>query len=1075
VTDEHESQDAPPPPPEVGDGNSKEPDLVLDTSDSNSSQSKGVERVDLDNIDEEWTDYFRYDSVYADQADAIDTFLDLLADNGLYLLEGACGTGKTLAAITGGIHAIRDRRHLCSSRSKAGETFPEYSQLVVVTPVKQQLKQFVEEMRGVNSSLPTGTKKIPTVVMRGRSDMMPYSYVDVAPFDEHGVREKMDDLREMTREFIKFESDIPLDWPEEMDPPEFSRYDYDWNEGSVTAEQCQERYRYDPYRAEAVKQIVSNLSSSTSHGFNVLTVNGVETPYPEYVPHTNDIVDMDVLQQRGQGQLPMDLQGKFDPFYAGFFAGEGGLLFGFDESESFVFDQERLFEAAAKRGVCPHEAMAHLAGEAEVVLGNYNHLFDPQTRLLTEEKIGLFDEEAIVVVDEAHQVEQKVRDMLSSEVGIYTLDRAIADVEIARQYAIGDHEKTPTPSLSGKEASEAARLVKTALGTAGDYSVDVDDLNEVEKLLRFAKQKLSEYGADKLNDRYSDVSWQRAVENWSIDNFEKPLADPEEVGDTDDFYTDVLSRDAFDHKSFIKVHQVMLGIKLAYDSLEEEGIYDRTPQGVEVGDFFRRWVVEDSVEYHRQVVLKDQRKDSVPDSFPEWVTGWTPKFQLFNCVPRDELRGVFAEVGGGVLMSATIQPEDVFKEAIGIDDVPYPTKDEDEGSNGFSAVEKAGTEGIEEDARPTEFEQYPLQFPSENRLSVTADLPKYTYRNRGDRIKDPTQMTETRRQYAKMLREVVGTRGNVMVAMPNYKEARWAYELIKSHNPPKRLHLDQSSSDSETTETLEAFFKDGDAVIFTSCRGTITEGVDYDGGKLHCCVVVGIPLLPSHTPRIKAIRTAYDKRMESRSGFETALTVPAVRKARQAFGRVIRGSEETGVRMLFDNRYALNSWDGVEEYLSEQEQEEFTLTSSDRVGQAVSMFWDEVEAHSSVAEEEDATEEREGTTDPVEERSQTPTEEESAPTEQDDEVEYSVDSARIAKVYFGKEASLSGWVTLQADVVENEIVPLVQEHEVEDDEGVETISLNFSKELSVNGWATVCADVVLKEIEPIAEDARPTT
>ncbi|WP_218927144.1 ATP-dependent DNA helicase [Halosimplex pelagicum] len=1063
-----------------------EPDIILDNSDGDSTQSDGVEEIDLGDVDEEWTQYFRYDTAYADQVDAVDTFLNLLADNGLYLLEGACGTGKTLAAVTGGIHAIRDRRHLSSTRCDAGETFPDYSRLVAVTPVKQQLKQFVEELQGVNTSLPAGTKQIPTVVLRGRGDMMPYSYVDIAPFDDYSVRGKIDDLREMTREVIKFGSDIPLDWPDGMSPPEFSLYDYNWNEGSKTAEQYQERYRYDPFRAAAVKEIVSEMASSSGNDFDTLTVNGVSTPYPDYVPHTNDIVDMDELLVSGQGQLPMDLQGKFDPFYAGFFAGEGGLPFGFGDADSFVFDQASLFEAAAKRGICPHEAMAHFAEEAEVVLGNYNHLFDPQTRLLTEDKIGLFDDETIVVVDEAHQVERKVRDMLSTEVDIYTLDRAISDIEIARQYAVGDHEKTPTPELSGKEASRAQSLVKNALDTAGNYSVDADDLNEAARFLRFAKQKLGEYGADKLNDRYKDVSWRRAVENWELDTLEKELADPEQVGDTDQLYDDVLASDDFDHTSFTKVYQVMLGIKFVYDALEEEGIYDRTPQGVGVGEFFRRWVTEDRVEYHHQVVLDDNRKDSVPDSFPEWVRGWTPSYQLFNCVPRDELRGVFAEIGGGVLMSATIQPADVFKEAIGIDDVPYPTEEDDgdENSTGASSVRKPDSDTLDEsDIRPTEFEQYPLRFPSENRLSMTVDLPKYINDNRGDPTQDPARMTDTRRKYAKMLREIVSTRGNVMIAMPNYREAKWVYEFIKNQDPSKRLHLDQSSSDQETTETLEAFFADGEAVIFTSCRGTITEGVDYDGGKLHCCAAVGIPLLPSHMPRIKAIRTAYDERMGSRSGYETALTIPAVRKVRQAFGRVIRGSDETGVRLLLDNRYASTAWDGVEEYLSDQEQEEFGLARPDRVGQMVSTFWEEAESREQETSDTDdeATSGSEQTSlsssaqstpdEKVADESKTGNDESGSGSGRD----YSVDPTKTAKVYFGKEATLNGWVTLQTDIVEQEIVPLVREYEVEDADGVETISLNFSKELSVSGWTDVRADAVLEEIEPIAEDARPHT
>lgn len=1066
TSDEHDTQDPPPIPPEAR-GQPMEPDFILDKSVDEGSQSDGVDERDLSEIDAEWTQYFRYDTVYADQADAIDTFLDLLADNGLYLLEGACGTGKTLAAVTGGIHAIRDRRSLSSSRCDAGETFPNYSRLTVFTPVKQQLKQFVEEMKGANTSLPSGTKQIPTVVMRGRGDMMPYSYVDMQPFDEHGVRDRMDDLREMTREIIKFGSDIPLDWPAELDPPAFSKYTYNWNECSETAEQYQESYQYDPYRAAAVKEIVSQMAASASTDFERLTANGVRTPYPDYVPHTNDVVDMDELRSNGQGQLPMDLQGKFDPFYAGFFAGEGGLPFGFAEADSFVFEQSSLFEAAATRGICPHEAMAHFAEQAEVVLGNYTHLFDPQTRLLTEDKIGLFGDETIFVIDEAHQIERKVRDMLSAEVDIYTLDRAISDVEIARQYAVGDHEKTPTPNLSGQQASLTQRLVKKALGTAGTFSVDVDDLSEVEQFLRFAKQKLGEYGADKLNDRYSDVSWQKALNNWSIDTLEHPLAKPDEVGDTNDFYADVVARDSFDHGTFIKVYKVLLGIKFVYDALEEQEIHNRTPQGVEVGEFFKRWVTEDPVEYHHQVVLEDRRKESVPDAFPEWVRGWTPSFQLFNCVPRNELRDVFAELGGGVLMSATIQPEDVFKEAIGIDDVPYPTSEEEKQEAPPESDGSASTD--EEEIRPSEFEQYPLRFPSENRLSLTVDLPKYTNRNRGDTSQNISQMTETRQKYAKALREIVSTQGNVMVAMPNYGEAKWAHDLIADQNPSKRLHLDQSSSDQETTETLESFFSDGDAAIFTSCRGTITEGVDYDGGKLHCCAVVGIPLLPSHTPRIQAIKTAYNERMKSRSGFETALTIPAVRKVRQAFGRVIRGSDEVGVRILLDRRYASTEWDGVEEYLSEQEQREFNLTQPGHVGRAVSGFWEEVDSRQ-LDDNDDETVVDTEETDTTTSASGSEAESEKETSER----EYDVNPTKTEKMYFGKEATLAGWVTLQRDIVEQEIIPLVREHEVGDTDDADAISLNFSKGLSVSGWTDVRADIVLEEIEPIAEDARPT-
>lgn len=1092
--------DSPPVPPFVKGEESPEPEVVLGgpgadsslSAGSDSSDSRGLKQVEVSGLDRTWAPYFRYESVYQDQIDAVDTFLSLLSQNGYYVLEGACGTGKTLAAVTGGIHAIRDQDQLTETLEEGGDEFPDYSRMLVVTPLKQQLRQFVREMKGINQSLPKGKSPVSTVVIRGRTDMMPYAYVDLPPFDHHGVGEKMDDLREMARELIKFGSDIPLDWPEDMSPPDFSKVDYNWEEASVTAEQHRENLRYDPQRAEAVKRIIAEMEPETGGSYDRLVVNGVETPYPEYVPHTNDVVDTDVLQVRGTGQLPVDLQGKFDPFYAGAFADERGLPFGFRDADTHVFDQESLFTAAASRGICPHEAMAELASEAEVVLGNYYHLFDPQTRLLTDEKIGLLDSETIIAVDEGHQIEERVRDMLSMSLDIYTLDRAINDLEITRQYAVGDIQKTPTPNLDTSDARLAESLADGALDTAGNYSVSVEDLAEAERLLRFAKQKLAEYGSEGLNERYEDISWQEAVQRWGADPVEKALAEPDDFDGTDDFITDVVTEDEFDTRSFLKVYPSMLAVKFVFEALEEAGIHDRTPQSVEVGKFFKRWATEDSVEYHREVVLDDRMKDTIPTEFPEWVKAWTPKFQLYNCIPRDELRAVFGELGGGVLMSATLQPQEVFTEAVGINDIPFPTEededDEDDDSGGANVPSKpsAGGDLDESAVRPTEFEQYPLRFPQENRVSLIADLPKYINRNRGKRTQNPRKMKSARKQYIDLIRDVLGSRGNILVAMPNYREAKWAYNYLKDSGVSKRFHLDQSSSALETDETLEAFFAEGDAVIFTSSRSTITEGVDYDGAKLHGCIAVGIPLLPTNSERIDATIAAYDERISSGSGFETALTIPAVRKVRQAFGRVIRGSDEAGFRLLIDERYGSTDWDGVNEYLSEQERREFQTIRPESTTQLLSAFWDDVDerrqqqAQAATDTEEQSDDAQESTADTATQDAATTTATATAKTsagttEQTGSASSTNDQSgpvSYSKIYFGANSKLSNWTPIETEVAENEIIPLVREHTVEEGDDIESVQLNFAKELSVSGWTQVDAEVVHSQIEPIAKRAR---
>ena len=75
-------------------------------------------------------------------------------------------------------------------------------------------------------------------------------------------------------------------------------------------------------------------------------------------------------------------------------------------------------------------------------------------------------------------------------------------------------------------------------------------------------------------------------------------------------------------------------------------------------------------------------------------------------------------------------------------------------------------------------------------------------------------------------------------------------------------------------------------------------------------------------------------------GFEYAVKVPAVRKARQAFGRVLRGHEEVGARVLLDRRYHADAPRSVAPYLSDQERAEFTRVSPDMLDLGVERFWE---------------------------------------------------------------------------------------------------------------------------------------
>jgi DNA excision repair protein ERCC-2 len=316
-----------------------------------------------------------------------------------------------------------------------------------------------------------------------------------------------------------------------------------------------------------------------------------------------------------------------------------------------------------------------------------------------------------------------------------------------------------------------------------------------------------------------------------------------------------------------------------------------------------------------------------------------------NCVPGDAIAEQLGAFGGGVLMSATLEPLDVFERVTGLEHLR------------------------EAEDRPVVRRTYGLSFPEANRASFAVAAPKFTYDNRGapgeawSASDDASgegpapgagEDNPTRRAYADALREVARQPGNVLVGMPSYAEAEWAAGVLAAVDKP--VLLDESTADDVTQDLKEAFFVGEPKLLVTSLRGTLTEGVDYRGDRLTAAVVCGVPIINTASPRTRAIRTAYDREFgdvlareasessrdasASRGGFETALTVPAVRKARQAYGRVIRGPEEVGVRVLLDERYARESWNSVREYLG-PDREEFQPVSPDMLSLGLDRFWEQ--------------------------------------------------------------------------------------------------------------------------------------
>ncbi|TKX70238.1 ATP-dependent DNA helicase [Halorubrum sp. SP9] len=778
-----------------------------------------------------WADLFGHPEPYPEQADGIDAAVDAAADGGFLALEGACGTGKTMLALTAGLDRVRDPES-------------DFERVFVLTSVKQQLRQFETDLRTINDDLPGDYDPVSGLTLVGKADVCPYARENRGGIDRENVYERCEGLRERTRNLVG-------------------------DGGATTTSNLVSEARSQQVGlmdSGAATGAGSENGADGSGAADYLSVDGEPTPYR---PDTEEYDDV-----------------EFCPFYAGFLDdlpddGDPAEAVPFDVTELGHVDADELVRLAAGHGSCPHSIMGALVPEVEVVIGNYYHAFDPVT---TGTFTGaLLDDSTFVVCDEAHMLEPRVRDLVSDAVA----DASLRDAENELTRVV-----QPLSFESAGAESDDAALVR---GELEDADVTIEEIEAVREFYADLREELDRRVTAHLDRERPD--WRASMRE--LDDDEIPLRDPEEPGE--DEITAWADREGYGERVWARAEQVGAVVKRVLDSLEDE---DKQRAAPGVGRTLNAWYREGHTDFFRAIELERTFDETEPPD--SWRRAYNARLALHNCLPSEPIGDRLAEFGGGVLMSATLEPMDLFREVTGLDH-------------------------LAERGRPVVERTYGLSFPAENRASLAVDAPKFTHQNRGA----PGEENPTRLAHLDATAAVARREGNVLVGTPSYAEATWMAEAL-SERLQKPVLLDESSGDRETESLKDDFFAGDGKVLVTSLRGTLTEGVDYRGDRLSAAVVCGVPIINTARPQTRAVITAYDRRFES--GFETALTVPAVRKARQAVGRVIRGPDERGVRVLLDARYARDSWNGVREYLPEHEREEYQPVSPDMLEVALDRF-----------------------------------------------------------------------------------------------------------------------------------------
>ena len=238
------------------------------------------------------------------------------------------------------------------------------------------------------------------------------------------------------------------------------------------------------------------------------------------------------------------------------------------------------------------------------------------------------------------------------------------------------------------------------------------------------------------------------------------------------------------------------------------------------------------------------------------------RLSLYPLDPSEITEKIFDKVHSAVLMSGTLTPLPMYVDILGINNA--------------------------------EMKEYSSPFPKENRLNIFVDktTTKYTERNE-EQFENIARIVE---------KIIVKVPGNTIVFFPSF-------ELMNSISPKikisrKTLMQNRQMTQDEKTKLVKDFKQLGSGfggVLLAVSGGSIAEGVDFPGDNLKCAIVIGIPFARVSLQSKELIKF-YDKKF--RKGWSYAYNAPAISKAVQAAGRVIRTETDKGVCVFLDKRFS---------------------------------------------------------------------------------------------------------------------------------------------------------------------------
>ncbi len=94
-----------------------------------------------------------------------------------------------------------------------------------------------------------------------------------------------------------------------------------------------------------------------------------------------------------------------------------------------ILHVEELTKLASQKNFCPYEIAMLKAKSSNIIIADYYHIFSPSIRELFFKKTQKSLQNSIIIIDEAHNLPKRIRNLLTSSLSTLTLTRALKEAE----------------------------------------------------------------------------------------------------------------------------------------------------------------------------------------------------------------------------------------------------------------------------------------------------------------------------------------------------------------------------------------------------------------------------------------------------------------------------------------------------------------------------------------------------------------------------------------------------------------------------------------------------------------------